>query len=53
MEKTNRLESIATRQRGTRARDAIFAVLVLLAGVVSIGSVSAAAHGANVHVVSR
>ena len=50
---TNRLDSIATRQRGTRARDAFFAVCIAIAAVVSMTSVSTAAHAANVHVAQR
>ena len=51
---TNRLVNIATRQRRTRVRDAAFAALVLLAGIVSITSVSAAVHAASAaHVAKR
>lgn len=50
----NRLENIATRQRRSRARDVVFAALVVLAVGVSIESVAAAAHGAShTHVVAR
>ena len=49
-----RLENIAIRQRGTRVRDAAFAALVLLAGIVSITSVTAAVHAASAtHIVQR
>ena len=49
-----RLEDIATRQRRTRVRDAAFAALVLLAGIVSITSVTPAIHAASTsHVAHR
>ena len=49
-----RLETIATRQRSSRVRDAVFAALVVLAGIVSVTSVANAAHAANVtHVANR
>ena len=44
---TNRLATIATRQRSTRLRDAFFAACLALAGVVSLSSVGTAAHAAN------
>jgi hypothetical protein len=43
----NRLDSIATRQRKSFARDMLFAALVVLAGAVSLSSVSVAAHAAH------
>jgi hypothetical protein len=43
----NRLATIATRQRQSRVRDVVFAALVVLAGAVSITSVSTAVHAAN------
>jgi hypothetical protein len=43
----NRLDSIATRQRKSFARDVVFAALVVLAGAVSVSSVSVAAHAAH------
>ncbi len=51
----NRLDTIATRQRRSRLRDAIFAGCVALAAVVSITSVSTACHAATapVHVAQR
>lgn len=42
-----RLDNIATRQRRSRVRDAVFAALVVLAGIVSISSVTTAVHGAS------
>lgn len=50
---TNRLEAIATRQRNSRVRDAIFACLVVIAGAVSITSVNLAAHASQTHVARR
>jgi hypothetical protein len=44
----NRLETIATAQKKTRVRDAIFACFVALAAVVAVTSVTTAAHAANV-----
>lgn len=49
----SRLDNIATRQRKSFARDVLFAALVVLAGIVSISSVSAAAHAAQVDVAHR
>lgn len=50
---TTRLANIATRQSKSRARDFAFAVFVALAAVISISTVSTAAHAASTHVVSR
>jgi hypothetical protein len=51
---TNHLETIATRQRGTRIRDAIFAAFVALAAVIAVTAVSTAADAATpAHVASR
>ena len=47
------LQDITTRQRRTRSRDALFAALVVLAGIVSITSVGAAVHAATTHIVQR
>jgi hypothetical protein len=47
------LTSIANRQRNTRIRDAVFAIFVALGAVVSITTLSTAAHAASTHVVSR
>ena len=41
---TNRLDNIAVRQRTCRVRDLVFAALVLIAGAVSLSSLSTAAH---------
>jgi hypothetical protein len=48
-----RLDNIATRQRKSRARDLVFAALVVLAGAVSVSSVSYAAHAAHTDVAHR
>jgi hypothetical protein len=44
---TSRLETIVTRQRGYRIRDLAFALLVVVAGAVSLSTVTAAAHAAQ------
>jgi hypothetical protein len=53
----NRLDTIATRQRKSRVRDAIFAVSIAIAAVVSITTVSTACQAATtrhaVHVAAR
>ena len=49
----NRLATIADRQTKSRIRDAVFALLVVLAGAVSIAGVSTAVHGANAEVAGR
>jgi hypothetical protein len=43
----NRLDSIASRQRKSRARDLVFAAFIALAAVVSLTSVSAACQAAT------
>jgi hypothetical protein len=43
---TNRLATIATAQKKTRARDLVFACFVALAAVVSVTTVSTAANAA-------
>ena len=55
MNTTNRLSSIATRQRSTRIRDAVFAACVALAAVVSLTAVAQAAHAGvpTTHVAQR
>ena len=50
---TNRLATIATRQRKSRARDVMFAAFIALATVISFSSVAAAAEGASTQIVSR
>jgi len=42
-----RLANIATRQRTSRNRDLVFAVLLVIAGVVALASVSTAVHAAT------
>ena len=49
----NRLDSIATRQRKSFVRDVVFAALVVVAGAVSLSSVSVAAHAAHADVARR
>ena len=54
MNKTNRLETIATRQKKTFVRDAFFAVCVAAAALVGMTSVATAAHAsAPIHSVTR
>jgi hypothetical protein len=43
---SNRLQTIATRQRSTRLRDMVFAAFVALAATIAVTSVSTAAHAA-------
>jgi hypothetical protein len=51
---TNRLATIATRQRQSRTRDVLFAVFIALATVVSMSSVAVAADAASTtHVATR
>lgn len=47
MNKPNRLDSIATRQRGTRVRDAMFALFVAIAAVATVTTVTTACHAAT------
>ena len=47
------LDCIANRQRRSRLRDAVFAVLVALGAVVSVSTVSAAADAASTRIASR
>jgi hypothetical protein len=49
---TNRLETIATRQRRTFLRDVVFASFVALATFLAVTTVSTAAEGA-VQIVQR
>jgi hypothetical protein len=44
---SNRLQTIATRQRKSFARDLLFTALVALAAIVSVSSVGTAAEAAN------
>jgi hypothetical protein len=48
-----RLETIATRQRKTIIRDAVFATCVALAAIISVSTVGAAVHGSHVAVLPR
>jgi hypothetical protein len=50
---TNRLATIATRQRSTRSRDLVFAAFVALAAVISVSTIGAAASAASTQLVSR
>ena len=47
------LDSIATRQRKSLLRDAIFAAFVAFGAIVSLGTVSAVANAASTHIASR
>jgi hypothetical protein len=47
------LDTIARRQRTTRARDLMFAAFVVLAAAISVTSVGAAAEAASTRVVAR
>jgi len=47
MNTSNRLSSIATRQRSTRLRDAFFAACVALATIASVTTVASAADAAT------
>jgi hypothetical protein len=53
MTNSNRLDGIATRQRKTFVRDALFAAFVALAAVISITSLNTAASAASTHLVQR
>jgi hypothetical protein len=46
----NRLETIATAQKKTRVRDAIFACFVALAAVITVTTVTTATNTANTSV---
>jgi hypothetical protein len=48
-----RLETIATRQRRSRARDLMFACFVALAAVLGASTVGAAIHAAATQVAQR
>lgn len=47
------LTSITSRQRNTRIRDAVFAAFVALGAIISITTLSTAAHTASTHVGNR
>ena len=53
MSNMTRLETIADRQRRSRVRDLAFAALVVIAGTVSLMSVTQAVRSASVHVVAK
>lgn len=53
MSNMTRLETIADRQRRSRVRDLAFAALVVIAGAVSLMSVTQAVRSASVHVVAK
>ena len=48
-----RLDTIVTRQRTSRIRDIAFALLVVVAGAVSLSTVTYAAHAANQSEVAK
>ena len=48
-----RLETIATRQRRSRARDLVFACFIALVAVMTGTTVGVTIHGAMTHVASR
>lgn len=50
---STRLATIATAQKKTRVRDALFAAVVALAAAISVSSVATAANAANTHVTQR
>lgn len=47
------LDHIASRQRKSRVRDAIFAAFVALGAIVSISTMSTVANAASTHLTSR
>lgn len=50
---STRLDTIVTRQRNSRVRDALFAVCITLAAAVGIASVNAASHAASTSQVAQ
>jgi len=48
-----RLETIATRQRRSRARDLVFASFIALVAITAGSTVGATIHAAMTHVASR
>lgn len=50
---SNRLQTIATRQRKSRARDLVFACFIAMVAVLGATTVGATIHGAMTHVASR
>ena len=53
MPMTNRLSTIADRQRKSRVRDVLFAAVVALATIVGLSSVAVAADAASAQVFGR
>jgi fatty acid desaturase len=53
MKTTNRLETIAKRQRNGRNRDLLFACFVALAALIGATTVGAAVHAASTSVAQR
>jgi len=53
MMNTNRLETIAKRQRNGRKRDLIFACFIALAAIIGATTVGAAVHAASTDVAQR
>lgn len=53
MKTTNRLETIAKRQRNGRKRDLLFACFVALAAIIGATTVGAAVHAASTSVAQR
>ncbi len=53
MKTTNRLETIAKRQRNGRKRDLLFACFVALAAIIGATTVGAAVHAASTADVAR
>ncbi len=49
----SRLETIANRQRRSRARDLVFASFVALVAILGATAVGTTIHGALTHVASR
>jgi len=49
----NRLETIANRQRRSRARDLVFAGFIALLALVGGTTIGVTIHGAMTHVASR
>jgi hypothetical protein len=50
---TNRLETIAKRQRNGRTRDLLFACFIALAAIIGATTVGAAVHAASSDVAQR
>jgi hypothetical protein len=53
MMNTNRLETIAKRQRNGRTRDLLFACFIALAAITAATTVGAAVHAASTDVAQR